>query len=161
MAGVEAQLAQLEGTARAPRAAGRHWPWALSTLPGPAGSLAPVQGLHHPNFPAIASCGHTRGRMNSLQSKKRNGQRRRPDFAFFGEAEQRLSVHSRWMYQTQTLFYYCWMEVSANNQMSFPIFCVSLCDADRGNPNVSKQAVPICSRQTISKCISSTESIEK
>lgn len=93
--------------------------------------------------------------------QKRNQQKCQPDFAFVGTAEQGLAVHSRWMYQTLMPFYYCWMKVSANNQMSFPIFCVSLCDAHRGNPNISKQAVSTCSRQTISKCISSTESIEK
>lgn len=114
-----------------------------------------------PKFPSKWSLWTHTGLEELGTAQKRKGQKCQPAFASFRQAEHRLLVHSRGMYQTQTLFYYRWGKVSTNNQMSFPIFCVSLCDADRGTPNVSKQAVPICSRQAISKCISGTESIEK
>jgi len=84
-----------------------------------------------------------------------------PAFALFRRQSSgwwRASV--RWITQ-QRLLCYRWMEGRANNQVSFPIFCISLYDADRKNPNVSRQAVPICSRQAISEHITSAESIQK
>lgn len=129
----------------------------------PTASQTLEQLMHHPNFPVNGPSGHTQGWrswVQPVQLKKGRG-RNASQHCLLQQAEHRLLVHSRGMYQTQTLFYYRWGKVSTNNQMSFPIFCVSLCDADRGTPNVSKQAVPICSRQAISKCISGTESIEK
>lgn len=132
-----------------------HRPGALRAVQGPTGSQALVQLVHHPNFPASAASGCTQGWMSwfqPLQLKKGRG-RNASQLCLLQagrQAEHRLLVLSGGMYQTQTLFCYRWGKASTNNQMSFPIFCVSLCDADRGTPNVSKQAVPICSRQTIS-----------